>query len=76
MIETEDNANSEGAELEKSRRQTFLLSLLAKRKEAISGRIASGIEAEWVEDEEHYQGVDDANRRFVASAASTAKRWA
>ena len=76
MIETEDNANSEGAELDKSRRQTFLLSLLAKRKEAISGRIGSGIEAEWVEDEEHYQGVDDANRRFVASAASTAKRWA
>ncbi len=33
-----------------------------KRKTFIDGRRASGIEEIWSEDEEHYQGVDDANR--------------
>ena len=42
----------------------FLLALLAKRREAIGGRAGSGIEEEWTEDEEHYQGIDDANRAF------------
>ena len=32
--------------------------------EAISGRASSGIEEEWTEDEEHYQGIDDANRAY------------
>lgn len=79
MIEAENSPEAMSGEdqsLEKSRRAAFLISLLSKRKEAITGRIGSGIEAEWIEDEEHYQGVDDANRRFVASAASTAKQWA
>ena len=42
----------------------FLNTLLAKRREAIAGRSGSGIEEEWTEDEEHYQGIDDANRAF------------
>jgi len=33
-----------------------------KRKAAIEGRRQSGIEDIWSEDEEHYEGVDDANR--------------
>jgi hypothetical protein len=33
-----------------------------KRKEAIEARHASGIEKDWQEDEEHYDGIDDANR--------------
>ena len=45
-------------DLQEPERSTFLLSLLAKRKDAISARIASGIETEWEEDEEHYQGID------------------
>ena len=49
-------------DLQEPERSTFLLSLLAKRKEAITARQASGIEQEWQEDEEHYQGIDDANR--------------
>lgn len=32
------------------------------RKEAINGRLVSGIEKEWTEDEEAYNGIDDANR--------------
>lgn len=45
-------------------RGEFVITLLAKRKEAIQGRAASGIEEEWTEDEEHYQGIDDANRAY------------
>ena len=37
-------------------------SLAKTRAEAISARQASGIEEEWFEDEEFYQGIDDANR--------------
>lgn len=37
-------------------------SLAKTRAEAISARLASGIEEEWFEDEEFYQGIDDANR--------------
>jgi hypothetical protein len=32
------------------------------RADAINGRTLSGIEKDWTEDEEHYEGVDDANR--------------
>jgi hypothetical protein len=45
-------------------RGEFVLTLLSKRREAIAGRAGSGIEEEWTEDEEHYQGIDDANRAF------------
>lgn len=38
------------------------LSLAKKRSEAIHAREASGIEQQWAEDEEFYQGIDDANR--------------
>jgi hypothetical protein len=37
-------------------------SVKKSRDEAIKYRKASGIEAEWQEDEEHYEGIDDANR--------------
>ena len=45
-------------------------SLGAKRREAVSGKAASGIEDEWTGDDEFYQGYDDANRsEFVNTAA-------
>ena len=72
LQETED-----GVALDETRRAAFLISLLAKRKEAITGRAGSGIEAEWTEDEEHYQGVDAANRAFVSQGTiARAKNWA
>lgn len=37
-------------------------SLAKTRSEAINARVSSGIEDVWYEDEEFYQGVDDANR--------------
>lgn len=38
------------------------VSLSAKRQQAITHRANSGIEQIWTEDEEHYMGIDDANR--------------
>jgi hypothetical protein len=58
-------------------RALFLQNLLSKRSEAIGGRAASGIEIEWQEDEEHYQGIDDANRQYQNTWQMTQpKRWA
>ena len=41
----------------------FVTSLVRLRDKAIEGRKASGIETDWLEDEEFYQGIDDANRQ-------------
>ncbi len=56
-------------EAEEERRQKALemvdalgKELLIKRQEAITGRAALGIEQEWLEDEEAYEGIDEANR--------------
>lgn len=57
-------------------RSALLISLLAKRKEAITGRAGSGIEQDWLEDEEYYQGIDDANRAYQSTNISHAKQWA
>lgn len=38
------------------------LSLAGKRKEAMANRASSGVETEWEQDAEFYQGFDDANR--------------
>lgn len=58
-----DNDREELQEQEDMREQ-FLQTMLSRRREAIAGRRGSGIEQEWTEDEEHYQGIDDANRAF------------
>lgn len=67
----------EGAKPNAELREQLLQTLLRKRRENIAGRQASGIETEWQEDEEHYQGVDDANRRYQAAyRTSNVKGWA
>lgn len=46
----------------------------AKRDEAVKGRKQSGIETIWQEDEEFYEGIDDANREqhaYIKSASTT-----
>lgn len=45
--------------------------LVSKRKEAIDGRLASGIEQIWQACEDAYNGIDDANR----NTATTKQRW-
>ena len=57
-------------------RGALLVSLLAKRKEAQTGRAGSGIEQDWIEDEEYYQGIDDANRAYAATSRSYMRQWA
>ena len=58
---------------EPSRRLNGVITALArKRDKAITGRQASGIEQEWLEDEEFYLGIDDANRAFQRTAIATA----
>ncbi len=45
-----------------ARLDAFGQSLAKTRSDAISARQSSGIEEEWLEDDEFYQGIDDANR--------------
>lgn len=58
------NGGEQPGEDPKDMRAVFVQTLLSKRSEAISGRASSGVEEEWTEDEEHYQGIDDANRAY------------
>lgn len=55
----------------KQQRLQLLASTLVKyRKEAIEGRVSSGIEEIWREDEEHYEGIDERNK---GTSADTTK---
>lgn len=44
--------------------------LASKRRDAVSAKNTCGIENEWLGDEEHYQGYDNANRHEFVSALS------
>ena len=44
--------------------------LARKRDEAIQARIQSGIEDDWIEDDESYEGIDDANREIMRNKNS------
>lgn len=44
-----------------------------KRKDAINGRSMSGIEDQWIEDQEFYEGIDDANRHLHSTRWSRMK---
>lgn len=54
-----------------ARLQAFASALVAKRKEAVDGRAASGIETIWRQDEEFYEGIDDSNREQVMTKGRT-----
>lgn len=58
-----DNAVEEDQGDLGSRLNALGLVLAKYRAEAIEGRSQSGIEDEWIEDEEYYEGIDDQNRR-------------
>lgn len=45
-----------------ARLEAFAATLIQKRKDAIDGRARSGIEDQWREDEDAYEGVDEANK--------------
>lgn len=46
--------------------QAFSQVIAARLKEAVGAKESSGIEQEWAEDEDAYEGIDDANRDDVA----------
>lgn len=45
-------------------------SLASRRRDAVSFKASSGIEAEWEEDESFYQGYDEANRHEFVNTSS------
>lgn len=49
--------------LKQERLDTLSMLVARKRDEAVAGRAASGIEQIWQEDEDSYEGFDDANRQ-------------
>lgn len=62
MAESAPGADRPMTQEPAERLQRLAEALCASRKEAIDGRASSGIEDIWREDEEHYEGIDDANR--------------
>ena len=51
--------------------EAFSATIKEKRKDAIEGRAASGIETIWQEDEDHYNGEDDATRGTWSKGKNT-----
>ena len=70
-MDEEPSMSAEELEIEEQRKIDILDALgmrLAKtRSEAINGREQSKIENEWLEDEEHYEGIDDMNRGEISA---------
>lgn len=63
VIELDADPNRQKAEEQRlAQLSAFAGGLVAKRKEAVEARRLSGIEQQWLEDEEYYNGVDDYNR--------------
>ncbi len=67
LLDTERQPYTEGMDRQamdarQAEMSTLGLMFASMRREAIRGRQESGIEEEWREDEEFYEGIDDANR--------------
>lgn len=60
--EAQKREQQEAYEQRISRLQSLSAVLVKKRDEAIEARQLSGIEEDWREDEDHYEGIDDSNR--------------
>lgn len=60
--ELAEEARAKAEEDRIARLDAFAGALATKRTAAVEARRTSGIEAIWLEDEEHYEGIDDANR--------------
>lgn len=53
--------------------ESFTSAILAKRDEAVNGRATSGVEQEWSEDDEAYEGLDEHTRGFSHRYVQTPK---
>jgi len=56
------DAHSRDAELRAAKIASLSMVVSRRRDEAVTGRSNSGIEQEWSEDADAYEGIDDANR--------------
>jgi hypothetical protein len=69
-----DNENQAQAEADRlSRLAAFAGKLSTKRKEAVNGRLTSGIEAEWNKCDDYYEGIDDLNRSEMMQKPATSE---
>ncbi|MCR4299296.1 MAG: hypothetical protein NUV75_11220 [Gallionella sp.] len=59
---TKEDEVSRAQELRSQKLQALSTTIKDKRKDAIDGRNNSGIDKQWKEDIEFYEGIDDANR--------------
>lgn len=71
VIESDPDEELRQAEQQKADYERLCSALKIMRDAAIKGRAESGIEEIWIEDQEHYDGIDDANRPDKASKPST-----
>jgi len=72
-IDEEDLTEQEPELSEEDYLRQIALMISEKRSRAIAGRGQSGIEQEWLEDEEHYEGIDNTNRGEMSTYRS--KPW-
>lgn len=71
VIEADPDEELRLAEQRKADYEVLCASLKTMRDAAVKGRAESGIEEIWTEDQEHYDGIDDANRPEKASKPSS-----
>lgn len=71
QIQTSPEDKAAAEDLRAERLNALGIALAKKRSEAIQARTQSGIEQQWIEDEEFYQGIDDANRNEHGNAWRT-----
>jgi hypothetical protein len=62
LAPTDDSEREAQQSLLAQQLDAFGITLAESRSAAISARQSSGIEIEWTEDEEFYEGIDDSNR--------------
>jgi hypothetical protein len=58
----DDESQAKADELRSQKLQALSITIKDRRQEAIDGRQNSGIDQQWKEDIEFYEGIDDANR--------------
>lgn len=74
MYEEQMDEREESMRAERQRKEDYdrlCTTLKVFREAAVKGKAESGIEEIWIEDQEYYDGIDDANRPHSGSKPST-----
>ena len=70
MIDEQEYTDDEQREAKRAAIEAFAAGLLESRKEAIEGRVASGVERRWREDQDVFDGLDAATKRQMIDYAT------